>query len=208
MSMKQVLSVLLIFTFSAGTFANGLSDEKLKIFKESVTEESIGNYANAIKLIQQLHSANKKDYLTNLRLGWLCYLDKKYDESIKYYEEAVRLSNRSLEAMLGLTYPYSAKNEWEKVEAIYKNIIDKDEHNYTANMNLGKIFFNKASYINAKSYFENVYENYPSDTDANLYLGWAYYYLGNKSNAKEYFTNTLIVDSDNSSAIEGLNLTR
>jgi tetratricopeptide (TPR) repeat protein len=208
--MKSINMLLLLIAglINLNTFAEEISDEKLKIFKESVTEESIGNYTNAIKLIEKLHSKNKNDYLTNLRLGWLNYLDKKYDESIAYYEEAVRLSDKSIESMLGLTYPYSAKQEWGKVEDIYKDILDVDNQNYTANMNLGKLFFNNASYINAKNYFENIFDNYPSDTDANLYLGWIYYYLGNKSLAKKHFTNTLILDSDNTSAIEGLNLTR
>lgn len=209
--MKSITSVFLIWIsiFSSLLLANGpISDQKLKVFKESLSEESIGNYDKAILLIKDLLRDENSDYLANLRLGWLNYLDKNFDESIKYYNEAVRLSDNSIEALLGLTYPYSGKNEWDKVEDIYAKILDFDEYNYTANMNLGKIYFNSGSYLNAKIYFENVYENYPSDANANLYLGWTYYYLGNKSKSRSFFTNTLIVDDDNSSAVEGLNLTR
>lgn len=209
MKLIRTTAFLVVILFCGSLIAgNPVSDDKLKSFKASVSEESIGNYGKAIKIIQELLRTDKRDYLVNLRLGWLHYLDKNYDESVKYYNEAVRLSDNSIEAMLGLTYPFSAQDDWAKVKDIYSSILDKDEYNYTANMNLGKIYFNSGSYLNSKIYFENIYENFPSDADANLYLGWSFYYLGDKSKAKDFFTNTLIVDSDNSSAVEGLSLTR
>lgn len=205
--MKKI--ILVWFFCTVGLFAmNNMQDDRLKAFKESLSEESIGNYDSALELMWQLSKKYTNDYLVMLRMGWLNYLLKDYDASYKYYKEAVRLSDSSIEALLGLTYPLSAQEKWDEITTIYKQIIDEDEYNYTANLNLGQIYLNNKNYLNAKIVLEKVYELYPSDYDINLYLGWTYYYLGNKSKARSLFENALIMNSSSTSAIEGLNLVR
>lgn len=205
---RKYLLIFFLITSSLLTANIKPDDDKLKAFRESVSEESIGNYKKAIEVINNHYNKNKNDYLVNLRLGWLYYLSKDYEKSISFYNEAVRLSANSAEALLGLTYPLSAMNKWGEIEKIYKKILDKDKHNYSANLLLGQIYLNNGSYLNAKVLLENLSSNYPGDYEVNLYLGWTYYYLGNKSKANQLFTNALIQNSGSASAIEGLNLTR
>ncbi|MBU0560853.1 MAG: tetratricopeptide repeat protein [Bacteroidetes bacterium] len=205
--LKHIL-VFIVFFLAASQIFSASNDDKLKAFSESISYEEIGNYNKAFEIINSYYKKDSDDYLTTLRLGWLKYLQKDYNESIKYYNKAVKLSSESIESLLGITYPYSALNKWDEIKAVYKKILKKDEYNYTANLNLGQIYLNTQDYLNARSYLENVYNNYPSDLSANVYLGWTYYYLGNKTKANYLFTNALISDKTNSSAIEGLNLTR
>lgn len=187
----------------------GQSQEvKLKAFNNSIQEESLGNYSKSITEIKNIYKDFKTDYLVNLRLGWLYYLSKDYDNSAKYYKEAIRLSNNSSEALFGLTYPYSAIEKWGEIESIYKGILEKDKYNYTANLRLGQIYLNSTNYLNAKTYLERNIQSYPSDYETNLYLGWTYYYLGNSSKAREYFVNALIAKPSDTSATEGLKYTK
>lgn len=202
------VSILILLLFVAVGSVKGENDVRLKAFKESIEYESIGNYQKAYDSIQKIYGQFKSNYLVNLRMGWLLYLLKQYDNSIRYYNEAVRVSNNSAEALLGLTYPLAAKEMWDEIEVIYKNILDKDEFNYTANLNLGQIYLNKKNYLNAKILLDVVLKSYPSDHDANLYLGWAYYYLGDKIKAHELFENAVIINNNSTSAIDGMNLTR
>ncbi len=156
----------------------------------------------------EYRESNPSDYLANLRLGWLYYLSKDHETSVRYYQEAMRLSENSIESMLGITLPYSELKKWDNVQEIYKNIIGKDRNHYLGNLRLGQIYYNSGKYIMAKKYFDTVIENYPGDYEANLYMGWTYYFLGSKSKAQYYFTNAVVLNSSDTSAKEGLELTK
>jgi Tfp pilus assembly protein PilF len=204
----KLILILLILSFSINASSNGNESDKRKAFKLSIEEAEIGNYERAIEALNNIYGNYKGDYLVNLRLGYLHYLSKEYEQSVKFYQEAMRISDNSIEAMLGLTYPYSEMKKWESIKEIYLKIIDKDQFNYTANLRLGQIYLNNEDYLNAKKYLEKVQNQYPSDYDANLSLGWTYYYLGNNSKANKLFSNALIANPVDSSAIEGLNSTK
>ena len=73
---------------------------------------------------------------------------------------------------------------------------------------MGQIYFNVANYVMAKKYFETVYENYPGDYETNLYMGWNYYYLGSRTKAQFYFINAIVLNSSDTSAKKGLELTK
>lgn len=188
--------------------ANVLSDKKLAAFQSSIIEENNGNYESALKLIKDIYADFNDDYLINLRLGWLNYLKMDFENSVKYYNKALKICDNCTEALLGLTYPLSGLEKWDEIERIYQKILESDENNYAANLNLGKIKYNSADYLNAKIYFEKIYEDYPSDIESNVYLGWIFYQLGNTSKANDYFTDALINSPENSSALEGINLTK
>ena len=199
---------LIIFFLLNFTLLFAQLDSKIIAFNKSIDFEEIGNYKDAIKTIENIYSKYSNDYLVNLRLGWLQYLNQKYDESIKYYNKAIKISNNSTEAQLGITYPYSAKNNWDQIKNIYDNILDKDPLNYTARLNLAQIYLKEGDNLNSKIMLEKLIEQYPSDYSVNLYLGWTYYYLGNKSKANSLFAVALIGDKTSSSAKEGFNLTK
>lgn len=202
--MKKLLFLLIIYS----TLIFAQIDNKIIAFNKSVDFEEIGNYLDAKKEIEKIYSDYANDYLVNLRLGWLNYLDKRYDESIKYYNKSLQISNNSIESLLGLTFPYSAKNKWDEIKNIYENILDIDPLNYTARLNLAQIYLKEGDNLNSKIMLEKLIEQYPSDFSVNLYLGWTYYYLGNKSKANNLFANAIIADPTNSSAKEGFNLTK
>ena len=209
MKLKIAGMIMFFVIFSQINYAtNTLYDDKLKSFNNSVTEESIGNYKEAIDELISIYSNYKEDYLINLRLGWLYYQSNDYNKSIQYYNQAVRISSGSIEAFLGLTYPYSAINKWDEVENIYDKILAKDKNNYSANLYLARIYLNNGDYLNGKVLLEKIFENYPSDYNINLSLGWAYYYLGDKGKAQRLFTTALIASPNDSYAIEGLKLTK
>jgi tetratricopeptide (TPR) repeat protein len=128
---------------------------------------------------------------------------------INYYKKAISLTKeKAIEPMLGLTLPLSGKEKWNEIEKIYFQILNLDPNNYTANLRLGQMYFNRKEYSKAEMYLRKVYDFYPSDYESNLYLGWTYFYLNRKSDAKEHFTNALMVSENDKSALEGLKLVK
>ena len=208
--LKTLVFLLAISVLTCGSiFSHELpGNEKIDAFKKSVAAEELGNYVKAINYLIVIFDDYKDDYLINLRLGWLNYLNKNYNESEKYYHEAIRISNQSIESLLGLAYPLYAAGKIDELIGVYKSILKLDPNNYRANLQLGIIYLNKNDYLNAKILFEKIKNNFPSDFSANLYLGWTYYYLGSNNKAHKLFTNALIIAPNEKSAIDGYNLTK
>jgi len=207
--MKNLMKIIAIIIIVTGTISSGQSaSERVEAFKKSVEAESQYNYSEAIAALNKIDGNSSSDYLVNLRLGWLYYKTNKFAESIKYYNNAVKISDGSIEALLGLTYPLSSLNRWSDIESVYLKIIDKEELNYTANLNLGKYYFNTKNFLNAKVRLQKIVDNYPSDYSANIYLGWTLYYLGDEKNAGVHFERALIALPGDSAAAEGFNLVK
>jgi len=83
----KFISIIVLFFF-ANIFISGReSGKKIETFTLSVQYENNKDYKNAIKEIEKIYNDFKDDYLVNLRLGWLYYLNSKQDKSIKYYNK-------------------------------------------------------------------------------------------------------------------------
>ncbi len=185
------------------------NNAKIEAFNNSINLALKGDYQKAVDVLKNIYKDNSNDYLINLRLGYLYYLQKNYDESINYYKKAFDLSNKkAIEPLLGLTLPIAAKEKWSELENVYNDILALDQKNYTANLRLGQIYFNRKEYSKAENFLKKVFEFYPSDYEANLYLGWTYFYLNKKSDAKKHFIYALMVSENDKSAMEGLKLVK
>jgi tetratricopeptide (TPR) repeat protein len=204
---KYILIAILLCSYISVSAQYNSADAKLLAYKNSIQQESIGKYAQAILTIKDIYDKYSNEYIINLRLGWLYYLNQDYTNSVKYYKKALQASkDKSIEAIFGITLPLSAQGKWDGVKSYYENVISMDENNYTANLRLGQIYLNTENYLNAKVYLSKVKDMYSGDYEANLYLAWTYYYLGDKSSARELFINVLTLSPGDKSAVEGLKL--
>jgi tetratricopeptide (TPR) repeat protein len=198
---------ILLFSFSAAHGRPG-SDEKARAFSASIKAETTGDFKRAIQIMNDFSRGSETDYLVTIRLGWLHYSAGEYAQSEKHYRDAIRLSDNSVEALLGVTLPCAAQGKWDLVQDAYKTILGKDKQNYTANLRLGQIYLNQGNYLLARKYLDILAGNYPGDYETNLSLGWTYYGLGSKGKAREAFINAMSVYPADTSAVKGLGLTR
>jgi tetratricopeptide (TPR) repeat protein len=182
----------------------GPDSDLQKAFKESYAFEVKGEYGSAIEVLKKVY--DEKVYEINLRLGWLYYANKQYDESISYYEKAISLMPSSIEAKFGLVYPLTAQEKWEKVYAQYTAILVLDPNNSKANYYTGLGYYYRADYQNAYKYFEKIVTLYPFDGDSELMFAWTNFQLGKSKEAEMLFRKVLLISPDNSSALEGLAL--
>ncbi len=203
----SIIGIFFVVLALTSTVFSEKQDNRITAFNNSISYAEKNNLDKAITELTNIYSQYAGDYLINLRLGYLYYLTKKYDESIKYYTKAIEVRDgNTIEAYLGLTLPFAGKEKWEEVVKIYHKILALDENNYTANLRLGQIFLNRKDYTNADKYLARVFKAYPSDYEANLSYGWNLFYLGRKSEAKERFVYVLMLSKNDASATEGLKL--
>ena len=209
MKILKPFFTIIIITVVTVFAVNNLSqtnDTKVEAFNSSINYEKENNYKQAIDALTSSYEVNKDDYLFNLRLGWLYYINKNYSGSVKYYGIAKNLKPSAIEPLLGLTLPLAAQEKWNEVKSQYEIILQKDKNNYTANLRLGQIYLNNKDYQNAKKYLETAYNFFPGEYDPNLSLGWTYYYLGDKVKSKNLLTNALMLNPGDELAAEGLEL--
>jgi tetratricopeptide (TPR) repeat protein len=197
--------ILVISQINARSSTDVGPDEDLrKAFKDSYAFEKNELYNNAIDVLKGVY--DEKNYEINLRLGWLNYLYKQYDESVKYYDIASKLMPFSIESRFGIVNPLVAQEKWDKVAEQYTAIIIIDPQNTIANYRLGLGYYYKADYANAYKYFEKVYNLYPFDYNSILMLAWSDYQLGKPKDAEILFKKVLLLNPDDASAKEGLAL--
>ncbi len=206
--MKKAINYFALFLLLFAYVVNAQDNPKLKAIYESVSAEKIGDYDKAISVMMKDYNNWKNDYVYNLRLGWLNYLKGDFPVSLNYYKKAIKLSNKSIESLLGITYPYSKMNKKDKLKKVYNEILKKAPSNYTANLNLALLYFNEGDYLNSMIYLEKLAKDYPSDYTVNLYLGWANYYEGGNKKAHKYFERALIAVPNDPSAKKGYDATK
>ncbi len=171
-------------------------------FSKSYIAENQGNYISAINEMKVVFQP--EDYICNIRMGWLNYLAKQYNESISYYKKAIGLKPYAIEARFGCIKPLSAVENWEKVKEQYSEILKIDPLNTTSNYWLGVIYYNRKDFKSANNLFEKVVNLYPLDYDSVIMLAWSKLYNNNHADAKLLFQQALIIRPNDASAQSGL----
>jgi tetratricopeptide (TPR) repeat protein len=197
---KRIAIFLLLVVFGVSASAQVSPS---KVFENSYAKEAAGDYQGAIN---DLVGLNGFDYHKSLRLGWLYYLSKNFDISIYYYQQAVKLRPKAVEALLGLCNPLEALSKIDQLEATYKKILAIDPMNSKINYALGNIYYYQKNFILSEKHFDLVIDLYPFDYYSNLMAGWTKYFLDKKNEAKILFNTVLIISPSNKSAKEGLAL--
>lgn len=125
--------ILIISLISFVVAKEGAIDTK-DIYLKSYNYEYMGKYEEAIKVLAPLIKQYPKGYTLNLRLGYLFLLDKKYNNSSKYYKKASILVPSSIEPRLGLTRLKLILENYKDAQSLAYNILKIDYYNYYGNL--------------------------------------------------------------------------
>jgi len=173
-------------------------------FSRSYKLENDGDYKKAADSLKLFYEEN--NYGLNLRLGYLYYEAQQYDDSKKYYEKAILLMPNAIEPKLGYALPLSAIGDWNKVVALYQEILNIDPQNTKVNYRMALISYNNKDYKTALAYIIKVTTLFPFDYDSLILDAWINYQLGKTDDAKTLFNRVLLLVPNDSSAKEGLGL--
>lgn len=202
--MNQIKGISLAIFVLTSLVTQAQSKAMLAAFKESYQLEVRWEYEKAIELLEGVY--DQKSYECNLRLGWLYYSARQYEESSKYYQKAIDARPMSIEARLGFVLPEAALSKWDSVLEKYEEILKMDPNNSVVNYRVGSIYYGRKSYKKAEEHFEKVINLYPFDYNSLLMQGWTKYFLGKTTEAKVLFNKVLLYSPDDKSALEGLAL--
>lgn len=199
--MKKLLYVfpaLLLVGFISPVLPGNL----IAVFEQSEQFENKNDIKSAIDVLNK--SYDNSSYEINLRLGYLYYTAKQYNESENYYKKAIAINPNGVEARLYITQPASQLGNTTELVDEYTKVLQINPQNSTANYWMGMIYYNKKDYTNALSYFQKVLDLYPFDYGSMLMAGWSKYFLGKHADAKILFQKVLWYVKGDKSASQGI----
>jgi tetratricopeptide (TPR) repeat protein len=202
----ESLKIFLVFVAFCATFTvNGqYSDRVLKAFENSYIAEKENDYSKAAAFLKENYQEDSYEF--DLRLGWLSYKMKQFDESKTYYRKALGMLPYSEEAKFGLILPLAAKGEWDEVIQMYNAILENNPSNSIALYRLGLIYYDRKDWPQAFKCFQKVVDLYPFGYDGLLMLAWTDLQLSKTREAKVLFNKVILYSPGDKSAMEGLKL--
>jgi tetratricopeptide (TPR) repeat protein len=192
--MKRLLAYLFLSTLLL--FGNSTFDTIRNHYLRSYNYEQIGKYSEAIKVLLPLYKQYKNGYTLNLRLGWLFFLDKKYKDSISYYQKASLLSPYAINPRLGLARIYLATEAYHNAEAAAQRIIKIDYYNFYANLYMVKALIAQKKYDAAQAIISKMLTIYPTSVPFLEQLALVYRATGNR-HVKKVYEDILTLDPNN-----------
>ncbi|GAB6074781.1 tetratricopeptide repeat protein [Nautilia lithotrophica] len=191
--------IILIISIVMSLFAIDIK----KAYYESYNYEKMGDYKDAIKVLIPVYNKYPNGYTLNLRLGWLFYLSKKYQNALDHYKKASLVAPYSIEAKLGIMRTYLAAGDYDNALKVGDVILKMDYYNYYGNYYEITALMYKKQYDTALSLTNKMLSLYPTSILFLVKLG-EIYYVKDKNKAKRIFEDVLILDPNNITAKEYL----
>lgn len=166
--------------------------------------EKLGFYERAATAIEiYMTKGDDKEYAL-LRYAYLKYKQGEYNDSIKYYNKAIKLNNKSLDAKLGITLPYIAQGRWRQVKVYTRQVLTKSDWDYTAHERLMMAEEGDKKWHSLGRHSDKLTTIYPTDATTLAYHARAKARLGNRSVASAAYKKVLMRDPDHAEANEYL----
>ncbi|NUM33636.1 MAG: tetratricopeptide repeat protein [Candidatus Brocadiae bacterium] len=181
--------------------------EYQQAYQASLTLEKNCEYPKALETLQSIYEKYQEDYDLNFRLGYLSYLNARYESAYQYWQKAVQLHPGSIESQNWILLTLIMMQRWTQAEEYAKNIIKQYPTNYYANIRLAYVYYLQEKWDNALARYQIIYTFYPSDLDIRLGLASTYLALGKKDKAKYFYLEILKVSPFHTAAYQGYCLT-
>ena len=191
--MKYFFIILLLISFSNAS--SEFEEIKTQYFK-SYDYEQMQKYSEAIKVLTPLYNKYPKGYTLNLRFGWLFYLNKNYNDSIKYYKNASLINPYALDPRLGLIRVYLDTDSYRDAEVVSYELLKIDFYNYYANLYVIKSLIAQKKYEIALKIINKMLALYPTDI-AYLEQLALLYKLTNSRYLQVVYEDILVLDPNN-----------
>ena len=165
-------------------------------YYQSYHYEQIGKYGEAIKVLAPLYRERANDYTLNLRLGWLFFQSKKYQDSLSYYQKASIISPYAVNPRLGMIRIYLRTESYQKAESAALKLLKTDYYNYYANLYIAKALIAQKKFDAALSTVQKMLARYPASVPYLETLAQIYRATGNSA-FREVCQKILTLDPNN-----------
>lgn len=196
MSSMKITTIIISFLLSFACYAGDT------MWKQSQRLEEKGDYEQAASVIE--HAAKTDNEYAVLRYAYLKYKQGEYNDSIEYYNKAIKLNAKSLDAKLGITLPYIAQGRWRQVKVYTRQVLTKSDWDYTAHERLMMAEDGDKKWHSLGRHSGKLTTIYPTDATTLAYHARAKARLGNTPVARAAYKKVLMREPDHAEANEYL----
>jgi tetratricopeptide (TPR) repeat protein len=200
MTRKSGFAFCLISLIVMPFHAHALTFESQTQLSASYSDEAQGLIHAAVEKMAMVFKAEPGDYLVNLRLGWLFFLEKKYKNSLDHYTRAAYQAPYSVEPLLGLSQTLLAAEEYARALETCKLILKLDPGSYLGHQRTVQAQIKLKQFANAVDTSTQALLTYPTDPVLLEQRGFALRELGRDEEAVKTLTYLLLVSPHNAYA--------
>jgi tetratricopeptide (TPR) repeat protein len=136
--------------------------------------------------------------------GMLLLNQRKYDEAIGEFEQAIRSSEDLAMARINIGRALYKKRDYDAATKVLDEYLSRQPRSKEAENLLGNIAMEKKQYAEAEKRFKTALEYEPNFTDARNSLGILYNKLGRRDDALREFLKVVTVDPEYSEALNNI----
>lgn len=174
-------------------------------FINGMALKDMGDTVKAVKSFEKAIEKDQQYFHAYMQLG-LMYSVKRSRLAIDYFNNALNLNPKSIEALYALAFFYQENNEYNKAIEKYTMITQIDPKNKQAFYNLGYIHLVYLQvYDVAAKYFTSAIQSDPNYAEAFYNRGYCYELVGNINFARADYQQALKIKTNYQRAIEGMN---
>ncbi len=170
--------------------------------KQAIEHINRRNYAEALRLLQQLGAARSKD--PNL-LGLYGYANLKagnFDAAESSLGKALKKHPHDTKLLNTLCNLYIQRSELSRAESVAKRCLRIDPKNKEAAFNLGSIYYRMHRYRDAETQFESAVQLDPANENAFVFLGLICKNQLRFKTALDYFDRALALNPTSVEALQ------
>lgn len=204
---KWSLFALLVAILSCGST---VTQAKTKIlaskspWEESYNYEHNKKYVEAANVLKPILDKTPNDEFALIRMGWLNYLQGKYNASFDFYKKALDVNSDSIDARLGLTLPLMAQLRWKEAAVYANQVISISTWDFTANTRLMICESGQSQWEVLEKHAVEFIKRYPSDATGFVFLARAQAMQGKKDDAIANYKEALDRAPTNAEALKYL----
>jgi tetratricopeptide (TPR) repeat protein len=174
-------------------------------FMKGMTYKETGDTAKAVAALQTAVDQDPEYYNAYIQLG-LLFSTRKNPLAIDYFNNAIKLNAKSVEARYGLGMYYQETEDYDKAIIEYDSILRINPKYKYAHYNLGYIHLVYLKvYSQAVKHFSNAIICDPKYAEAYYNRGYCYELMGDVENAKLDYNKAIELKPNYEKPIDGLN---
>ncbi len=125
--------------------------------------EAKSKFKESIQVLEKARSKDPNSYILNYRLGYLNSISGLSANAIEYFNKAIKIEPKSIEAHVGILNIQVAKGSWTDVKKVTQEILSIDEFNYIGGWNQIRAHIMLGKYDVGLKLVEKFLKVYPTD---------------------------------------------
>jgi len=174
-------------------------------FMRGMAFKDLGDTMKGVKSFEKAIEKDQQYFHAYMQLG-LLYSLKHSPLAIDYFNNALNINPKSIEALYALASYYQQNGDFSKAIEKYSIIIQIQPDYKYAHYNIGYIYLVELqSYNDAVKHFTDAIKIDPNYAEAYYNRGYAYELSGNLKNARDDYQQALKIRTNYDKAVEGMN---